>query len=134
MDDLLSLSQERKNNRKKEVEKRIGALRRLTGQTQVLSPYAARPTAHRASRCTCSLDGPYASDGKMRLEGLREPSTAARTADCILHAERLKAESQWASASVSTQQKTLAEGTKSNLKIRQTLILSDAQVTPLLIR
>lgn len=63
----------------------------------------------------------------MRLEGLR-------AGVCILHAERLKAESQWASASVSTQQKTLAEGTKSNLKIRQTLILSDAQVTPLLIR
>lgn len=57
----------------------------------------------------------------MRLEGLR-------AGVCILHAERLKAES------VSTQQKTLAEGTKSNLKIRQTLILSDAQVTPLLIR
>lgn len=70
----------------------------------------------------------------MRLEGLREPFTAARAAVCILHAERLKAEYQWASASVSTQQKTLAEGTKSNLKIRQTLILSDAQVTPLLIR
>lgn len=34
----------------KKVEKRIGALRRFTGQTQVLSPYAARPTCPRSKQ------------------------------------------------------------------------------------
>lgn len=58
----------KKNNRKKEVEGRI------RGWSTGLLAHMQRPTcprnktAHRASRCTCTLDGPYASDDQMPLE------------------------------------------------------------------